>query len=95
MAAPPAAGAGGVSSAPFFWWPGSFWGRGTCGGSAASPRARPSGPGTNKPGTGVQSRGMGTGWEGLPLPSGLAAFHVIFGSQRERILIRLKSLSVN
>lgn len=71
----------------------SFWCRGTCGGTAASPWARPSGPGTNKPGTGVQSRGMGTGWEGLPSPSGLAALHVIFGSQRERILISKTKVS--
>lgn len=29
---------------------------------------------------------MGTGWEGLLSPSALAAFYVIFGSERERVI---------
>lgn len=32
--------------------------------------------------------GMGTGWEGLLLPSALAAFYVISGSEHESVICR-------
>lgn len=66
---------------------------GPAGSTAASRWAGPGGQGTNLPGTGALSRGMATGWEGLPSPSRLAALHVIFGSECKHVLIRKTKIS--